>query len=96
MVRDARRCRAPRHDHLDPEFEARGAADRRPTIRRRQDVGARARQRQQRRETSQNRLAVVAEGLLIAWMAGLKPWRAMVVSLVANAASVLAGLWIAG
>ncbi|MDR3469703.1 MAG: hypothetical protein P4M07_27550 [Xanthobacteraceae bacterium] len=41
-------------------------------------------------------LVVIVEGLLIGWMAGLKPWRAMVVSLVANAASVLAGLWIAG
>jgi hypothetical protein len=41
-------------------------------------------------------LVILAEGLLIAWMAGLAWPRAMLVSLIANAASCLAGLLIAG
>jgi len=39
---------------------------------------------------------VAAEGLLIAWMAGLAFRRAMVVLLLANLASCVAGLLIAG
>ena len=38
---------------------------------------------------------VVVEGLLIAWMAALKLSRAMLVSLIANSASLLIGLWLA-
>lgn len=41
-------------------------------------------------------LVVVAEGVLIAWMARLAPARAMIVSLVANSASFLFGLWLTG
>jgi hypothetical protein len=37
---------------------------------------------------------VVAEGLLIAWMATLRIDRALLVSLIANCASVLVGLWL--
>ncbi len=40
-------------------------------------------------------LVIVAEGLLIAWMAELAWRRAMLVSLIANSASCLAGLLIA-
>ena len=39
-------------------------------------------------------LVVVVAGLLIAWMAQLALWRAMIVSLAANAASFLIGLWL--
>ncbi len=39
---------------------------------------------------------ILAEGLLIAWMAQLALRRAMIVSLIANSASCLAGLLIAG
>jgi hypothetical protein len=39
-------------------------------------------------------LVVVSEGVLIAWMAQLALPRAMIVSLVANSASFLAGLWL--
>lgn len=38
-------------------------------------------------------LVVVAEGLLIAWMAALRLHRAMIVSLVANIASCLIGVF---
>jgi len=41
-------------------------------------------------------VVVAAEGLLIAWMAGLAFRRALVVSLLANLASCVAGLLIAG
>lgn len=41
-------------------------------------------------------LVILTEGLLIAWMAGLALHRAMLVSLIANSASCLAGLLIAG
>jgi len=41
-------------------------------------------------------LVIAAEGMLIAWMAGLEWRRALLVSLVANAASFLAGWLIAG
>jgi hypothetical protein len=41
-------------------------------------------------------LVMSAEGLLIAWMAGLALPRAMFLSLIANVASCLAGLLIAG
>ena len=41
-------------------------------------------------------LVIVAEGVLIAWMAQLTAPRAMIVSLIANSASFLAGLWLAG
>ncbi|MGP0087867.1 MAG: hypothetical protein ACLP0B_30250 [Steroidobacteraceae bacterium] len=41
-------------------------------------------------------VVVAAEGLPIAWMAGLALRRAMVVSLLANLASCVAGLLIAG
>ncbi len=39
-------------------------------------------------------LVVVAEGLMIAWMAQLVLPRAMIVSLIANSASFLFGLWL--
>ena len=39
---------------------------------------------------------VLAEGLLIAWMAQLRLHQAMLVSLLANAASLLAGLLLQG
>ncbi len=39
-------------------------------------------------------LVIAAEGLLIAWMAELKFRHAMLVSLIANCASLLTGLWI--
>jgi hypothetical protein len=39
-------------------------------------------------------LVIAAEGLLIAWMAELKFRHAMLVSLIANCASLLIGLWI--
>lgn len=41
-------------------------------------------------------LVVLAEGLLIGWMAALALPRAMVVSLIANTASCIAGLLIGG
>jgi hypothetical protein len=41
-------------------------------------------------------LVILAEGALIAWMARLAWPRAMLVSLIANSASCLAGLLIAG
>lgn len=41
-------------------------------------------------------LVIVAEGLMIAWMAQLALPRAMLVSLIANSASFLFGLWLAG
>lgn len=41
-------------------------------------------------------LVILAEGLMIAWMAMLALPRAVVVSLIANAASFLAGFLIAG
>jgi hypothetical protein len=41
-------------------------------------------------------LVIMAEGLLIAWMAGLPLHRALLVSLIANSASCLAGLLISG
>ncbi|HZC15664.1 MAG TPA: hypothetical protein VE309_02780 [Caulobacteraceae bacterium] len=41
-------------------------------------------------------LVILAEGLLIAWMATLALPRAMVVSLIANTASCVAGLLIGG
>jgi len=41
-------------------------------------------------------LVILAEGLLIAWMAQLALGRAMIVSLIANSASCLAGLLIGG
>jgi hypothetical protein len=41
-------------------------------------------------------LVIAAEGLLIAWMSGLAFRRAMIVSLIANSASCLAGLLIGG
>ncbi len=41
-------------------------------------------------------LVVVAEGVLIAWMAQLRRPRAMIFSFIANSASFLAGLWLAG
>jgi hypothetical protein len=37
---------------------------------------------------------VVIEGLLIAWMAMLRPDRAMLVSLAANSGSLALGLWL--
>lgn len=37
---------------------------------------------------------ILAEGVLIAWMAALRIDRAMLVSLAANSASVLCGLWL--
>jgi hypothetical protein len=40
-------------------------------------------------------LVIIAEGLLIAWMAKLALRRAMIVSLIANTTSCLAGLLIA-
>ncbi len=40
-------------------------------------------------------LVIVAEGLMIAWMAQLTLPRAMLVSLVANSSSFLFGLWLA-
>jgi hypothetical protein len=39
---------------------------------------------------------IVVEGLLIAWMAGLAPPRALLVSAIANTVSCLAGLWLSG
>jgi len=39
-------------------------------------------------------LVIVAEGLLIAWMAKLTFPRAMLVSFIANLASLLTGFWI--
>ena len=41
-------------------------------------------------------LVILAEGVLIAWMAQLALPRAMIVSLIANSASFLAGLALAG
>jgi hypothetical protein len=41
-------------------------------------------------------LVVLVEGCLIAWMAGLRIDRAMVVSLIANSGSFLFGLWLEG
>ena len=41
-------------------------------------------------------LVILAEGMLIAWMAQLALRRAMIVSLIANSASCLAGLLIGG
>jgi hypothetical protein len=40
-------------------------------------------------------LVVIVEAALIAWMARLTPARAGIVSLAANAASFLFGLWLA-
>jgi hypothetical protein len=40
-------------------------------------------------------LVILAEGVLIAWMAQLALPRAMVVSVIANPASFLVGLWLA-
>ncbi len=40
-------------------------------------------------------LVVLIEGLLIAWVAGLRVSQAMMISLLANSASLLAGLWLA-
>jgi hypothetical protein len=40
-------------------------------------------------------LVIVAEGVMIAWMAQLALSRAMIVSLIANSASFLVGLWLA-
>ncbi len=39
-------------------------------------------------------MVVLAEGALIAWVAGLRIDRAMLVSLVANSASCVFGLWL--
>lgn len=41
-------------------------------------------------------IVVLAEACLIAWMAGLRVDRAMIVSLVANSGSFFLGLWIDG
>ena len=41
-------------------------------------------------------IVVLVEGGLIAWMAGLRLDRAMLVSLVANSGSCLFGLWLEG
>jgi hypothetical protein len=41
-------------------------------------------------------VVVLVEGCLIAWMAGLRVDRAMIVSLLANSGSFLAGVWIDG
>jgi hypothetical protein len=39
-------------------------------------------------------IVVVVEGALIAWMAMLRPGRAMLVSLAANSGSLALGLWL--
>ena len=41
-------------------------------------------------------IVVVVEGLLIGWLAGMKVTQALLVSLLANAGSLLAGLWLTG